>query len=1518
MKTRPFNRKSIALLFAIVVFFCSIQSLSFAQVELVAEPLLTRLTESTLHNSTVVLDLGGTQFEDNVQRYLSVSGISGVSIDNVKLLDNTVIRVRLKFSGDFDQDDTLTFTVRSGGIKNYNGRNLTDEVPVTANVESVTATTLAPLTEATLDNSTVTLTLRGRTFEENIRKSYDLTVSGISGVDIDDVKLLSGTEIRMRLEFSGDFDQNDTLTFTVRSSGIKNYNGSNLTDEIPVTANVEPRLAFKIRNPTRVTTYYQVQWSNNDSWQNYSLDSGFIRTHWSHRNIPAGYPKVRFDYIAGDQQTTHRFYSLETAEYREETDDVPTYHFKYNQQGNELDLFRTTQTIPVVSTPQPTVVHIPDPNLRAAIQQEIGNTLTTNTMLNLTFLEADELGITNLTGLEHATNLIYLYLSGNNISDVSPLAGLTRLTDLDLWGNNISDISALIGLTQLTDLDLEENPLNAAALTTHIPTIQARGTDVYFDNRVPTTPQSLANVVHIPDPNLRAAIQQEIGNTLTTNTMLNLTSLEAYERGITNLTGLEHATNLSELYLPDNSISDVSPLAGLTQLTALNFWDNSNISDVSPLAGLTQLTYLYLGGNSISDVSPLAGLTQLTYLYLEDNNISDISALTGLTQLTDLDLEENPLNNAALTTDIPAIQANGTWVEFDDHTPTTPPPPSVDGPRVAIPPNVVTTGSHPSVYWSDGTTIRRASLDSSNVTDLVTGVNDPKGIALDIAGGKIYWTEDIYWIESEEPDPWGEKSWPVGKIRCADLNGSNVTDLVTGVDDPKGIALDIAGGKMYWTSQRGLDRATNTFTGKIQCADLDGSNVTDLVTGVAPLRYGIALDVAGGKMYWPTWTNIQCADLDGSNVRTLVTGVANLTDIALDVAGGKMYWVDLGKIQCADLDGSNVQDILPVRGKASDIALDVAGGKIYWTGLGKIRYANLDGSNVDGSNARDLVTGGTYHPTRIALGIPPQTVVSRPAKTTQIHVDAADRPSMYWIDTAAGTLHRLVDAEVENLVPSVQNATSLTLDVANNKFYWTEKTSNTTGKIRRANLDGTNVQLVLDLTSVPFDITLDAANGKLYLTNSWGKVQRLNLDGSGFQSNLITGLDMLTGIAIDVAGGKLYWTEKTSNTTGKIRRANLDGTNVQLLRDLTSAPFDIALDAADGKLYLTNSWGNVQRLNLDGSGFQSNFITGLDTPMDIAVDTVGQKLYLTSPDGKISQRNLSGGGSQEVVTGLGGLGALALGGTTTVPPTTATSASKATYDVNGDGTVNDKDARLLTDAISNGSTDDKYDVNGDGKVNFDDLQLVLDNRDRNPYDVNGGGTVDDKDARLLTDAISNGSTDDKYDVNDDGKVNFDDLQLVLDNRDSGAAGAPLITKNMKLAPAQIARIQEQIELLIATSDRSPAAMRTLIYLQQFLAMARPEKTQLLANYPNPFNPETWLPYQLSTDSDVRITIYDTSGRVVRRLMLGYQSAGYYTSRSRAAYWDGGNAVGEPVASGIYFYTLTAGDFTATRKLLIRK
>ena len=122
----------------------------------------------------------------------------------------------------------------------------------------------------------------------------------------------------------------------------------------------------------------------------------------------------------------------------------------------------------------------------------------------------------------------------------------------------------------------------------------------------------------------------------------------------------------------------------------------------------------------------------------------------------------------------------------------------------------------------------------------------------------------------------------------------------------------------------------------------------------------------------------------------------------------------------------------------------------------------------------------------------------------------------------------------------------------------------------------------------------------------------------------------------------------------------------------------------------------------------------------------------------------------------------------------------------------------------------------------------------------------------------------------------------------------------------------------AADDGSLAFRQGIANLKRLLTVLAPDKTVLLSNYPNPFNPETWIPYHLAADADVTVTIYNLQGRLVRQLDLGLQEAGYYVDKSRAAYWDGANEDGESVASGVYFYKLDAGDFTASKRMVVVK
>ena len=224
------------------------------------------LTETTLDGSVVTLTLQEHTYEADISKIrdaVTVSGITGVTIDTatVQRLSDTEITVALTFDGtDFDANATLTFNVASGAIADYTGDDFTAEVPITAIDEGVAASVVSPLTEATLDESVVTLTLTGPIYEADVTKIRDaVTVSGITGVTIDTatVQRLSDTEITVALTFDGtDFDADTRLTFNVASGAIAAYTGDAFTAEVPVTA-IKEGVAASVVSPLTEATLHE-------------------------------------------------------------------------------------------------------------------------------------------------------------------------------------------------------------------------------------------------------------------------------------------------------------------------------------------------------------------------------------------------------------------------------------------------------------------------------------------------------------------------------------------------------------------------------------------------------------------------------------------------------------------------------------------------------------------------------------------------------------------------------------------------------------------------------------------------------------------------------------------------------------------------------------------------------------------------------------------------------------------------------------------------------------------------------------------------------------------------------------------------------------------------------------------------------------------------------------------------------------------------------------------------------------
>ena len=261
-------------------------------------------------------------------------------------------------------------------------------------------------------------------------------------------------------------------------------------------------------------------------------------------------------------------------------------------------------------------VYFADAALKHLVENELGfEDPTPSDMLGLTYLNASEADISDLTGLEYAENLRSFACAHSQIRDLSPLSGLSNLEDLALNTNQISDLSPLSGLSNLRSLNIHDNDISDLS--------------------------PLAG-------------------------LSNLSMLDLHACQISDVSALSGMSSLDTLVLEGNQISDVSPLGGLDSLQLLRLGCNY-VSDLSPLSGLSNLQTLSIYANRISDLAPLSAMSGLQSLVLSGNEISDISALTSLTSLRYLDIANNPLSVDACTTYIPEILANnpGISIRYD-------------------------------------------------------------------------------------------------------------------------------------------------------------------------------------------------------------------------------------------------------------------------------------------------------------------------------------------------------------------------------------------------------------------------------------------------------------------------------------------------------------------------------------------------------------------------------------------------------------------------------------------------------------------------------------------------------------------------------------------------------------------------------------------------------------------------------------------------------------------------------------
>ena len=638
---------------------------------------------------------------------------------------------------------------------------------------------------------------------------------------------------------------------------------------------------------------------------------------------------------------------------------------------------------------------------------------------------------------------------------------------------------------------------------------------------------------------------------------------------------------------------------------------------------------------------------------------------------------------------------------------------------------------------------------------------------------------------------------------------------------------------------------------------------------------------------------------DVSPVRKLKRENPNLR-ISIDIPviltdpGGEpdLYVIAEGSLIQLNLNEVNVQEVSLQSLRIYDIAIDAIDGKIYWATRDDIQRANLDGTN-----GQEVVTG-LDEPEDIALDV--------------------SGGKIYWTIEDGNRIQRanLDGTDIQEVVTGVYRPYGIALDVSGGKIYWMEEDDH---RIRRANLDGTNIQEVVTGLDEPEDIALDVSVGKIYWTEgSEDRIQRANLDGSDVHV-IVPDLDGPRGITLDVPGDKIYWTDYSNN---EIWQANLDGTNAHVVVIGVSTPTAIAIH--DGAV---NTQATPTTAVTDAAVSIS--------PASVASPAVGQQLEfnLNITDGKaVAGYQATLQFDRTVLRYASSAnGDYLPAGAFFVEPTVEANlvklnAASLAGESNGDGTLATITFAVIAVKGSTLTLSDVLLTNSAGEAFVPTVENAeITESIQSKGDVNRDGMVNIQDLVLVASHLGK-TGQNAADVNGDRVVNIQDLVLVAGALGTSAA-APSLLQPQSLEVLTAAEVKQWLSAAQHLDLTDARFRRGILFLRQLLTVLTPKETALLANYPNPFNPETWIPYQLSKPADVTLMIYAINGQVVRRLELGHQPAGMYQTRSRAVYWDGRNAFGESVASGIYFYTLstestrdsvTVGNFTATRKMLIRK
>ena len=997
----------------------------------------------------------------------------------------------------------------------------------------------------------------------------------------------------------------------------------------------------------------------------------------------------------------------------------------------------------------------------------------------------------------------------------------------------------------------------------------------------PGTDLRPGDLVSIPDPNLRTVIEELLGKApgalITAADMTRLEVIEADDAGIRNLTGLEAATELERIEFRHNSISDLSPLKGLTRLDNIKLRGNQ-ITDVSPLAGLINVNWLGLEENEIKDLSPLKGLIKLNGIGISDNPVSDVSPLASLISLEGIAAWETPISDFSSLAKLPILR----WIGFgDDKSIST--LPSLNGLKTLRRLDIHNSSISDLTPLAELTQLEWLSLVDNQISD-ITPLANLKGlehlnldanVIKDVSPlAKLTQLEVLYLENNQISDV--SSLAGLTNLERLDLRNNAISDFSPLEGLPKETSVRMEGnpgsilvrgrkkieGPWLWmiapTGERG---GANAATSGIDfLSQMSGGAVTESKIATNGATEGSPV---GGQV----WTIGELSPTGGNNLNNM----ANATGLG---SGDINNHVAYGSVA---LDSPRGQDTTMLVG--SDDAVKV------WLNGKLVHYNPIDRGADDFQD---------QFPVTLKEGI-------------NILLVAVYERGGGW----SGFFGFETGTEYTVLLPSSRFSfsTAATQVKVGDRFTLQLKAENI------SDLAGWQGDIVFD----PAVLKVNNVREGSFLKQGGGRTHFLK----GTVDNTEGRITDIGAARISEGGasgeGTLLSVTFTAKANGESRlslRKFQAGSSTG--ETISSRPPDMIiivgdpspLDVSDGPFSLSTDVTPVrlgETFNLllkaedvtDLGGWQTGVAFDSDVLEAVAVNQ-GDFLNVKSGDtfflqgtidntaGKIagiSTAKLKGGGT--------GTGTLLL----------------VTFKAEAVG-----ETRVTLSNFFAGSSSGETISSA-----APEIVITIEERVHPAWDVNADGTTNVLDLILVAQSLGeDASVNRQADVNGDGTINVLDLIVVAQNLGESTAAAPSNVAAIDGLGLDPAMVQAWIADAAAKNDGSLAFRQGLENLQRLLASLLPEETALLVNYPNPFNPETWIPYHLAEPADVAVRIYAADGALVRTLALGHQVAGIYESRTCAAYWDGKNEVGEPVASGLYFYTLTAGDFTATRKMLIRK